>query len=196
MPEEENSQQTDVLSLEQKAAAERRSAEYKAAGRIGRGAVNVAADREQRRLTEYVDKRLFPTEAYAGLVPKEPAQVTDQDIQAALQSSFALALETAAQVAEAELPSSGLVREDTDSLRVIMEILRGGRSMAEDQLKRGDNTAILSETRKAIARRKGVRADELQLTDAQLLRQFERLYEVAGTRIGSALAALTAYSQR
>lgn len=84
---------------------------------LGRAVLDLAENREQQRLTPWLDSRLFPKEEFTHLRPKPEGQsVTQEDIDNAKRVSFGLTLEAAAQIVEVGLPRHGQIREDPESL--------------------------------------------------------------------------------
>ena len=175
---------------------QRKKEAYDGAARLGRNTVNLAKQRTEQRLTPFVDPHRLPREDIAKLDNKEQAEISEEDIQQALESSFAIILETAAQVAEVKLPS-GQVREDLESIVALGGNLKAGVKLAREL---GDETRqkeiILRETRKVLARRSNVSPESLQLTDEELQQRFDQMYGTALTRIGRSIEALRGYFGR
>jgi hypothetical protein len=83
--------------------------------RLGRGIFRLTADREEQRLTPYLDTKKFSKENLIALgerTGEEP--ITQEEVQKAKEASFGIALEAATQIAKVRLPRGGGIK-DTNS---------------------------------------------------------------------------------
>jgi hypothetical protein len=175
---------------------QRKKEAYDRATHLGRVTVNLAKDRATKRFMPFVDPQRLSGEDISHLGKKEKGEVSEEDIQAALESSFALVFESAAQIAEVRFPP-GQVREDLESLVALGNNVKAGVKLAREL---GDDTkqreVILRETRRVLAKRKNVPPESLQITDEELQKSFEEIYWKAINRIGRSIDSLRGYLGR
>lgn len=163
---------------------------------LGRAIIGLSVDREDQRLTPYIDSSLFPKDEMGFLQSKPEGQNIDQvDIDNATRVSFGLTLEAAAQIAEVQLPRHGQIREDPESLEQIMRMLKAGRNIGEDLLKNKPQV-IEDETKKVVARRLKVTPDKVQMNQEQLINWSEQQLGTAYARIGRGAQAISGYLGR
>lgn len=148
--------------------AENLKKDYLDASKLGREVVGVVRYREDQRLTPFTDPRRFSREDFRAVQPRSSdMNLTKEDITNARRGSFSLALETAVQVAEAELPRTGGVREELDPLEALARIVKKGYSVGVE-LSQEDRQGMMDVAKAAIARRARVTPDKITWDDKKI----------------------------
>lgn len=161
---------------------------------LGRGFFRLAASRQEQRLTAYLDTGKYPKDLLAkiGEVSKE-TDLTSKMMEEARQASFGIALESAAQISEVQLPRAGGMREDINSLGTLVASVRGGEKLGKELLDSKQIKLVADLARETMARRLGKPSAEIQMPDAQALAWAQEQFTKANARLGRGYEALKAY---
>lgn len=170
--------------------------QYEVDARLGRGILNITKDRENRRLTSFVDGTRFDqADVLAVRRRHQNEALTDIDVAEARRASAGIALEMATQINEVQLPRTAGVNEDLKSLEDMIQGIRLGSTSVKEYTK--DNPSILiQEARKVIARRQKISPEQVKLTDQQLIAYTQEQYEKAFRRLSKGAEALRGYFGR
>lgn len=168
---------------------------HEAASRLGRSFLAILKEREDGRLTPYVDLTKFDRTDMAAISNRRDGSISEPDVQEAKRGSLAIALETATQIAEVQLPRTSGVRENLGNLEDLTRMLRG-TAVGIQQLIRENPAMVAGEMRKVVARRLKVLPIQVRLTDQQLTTLAGEQYQKAFGRIFRASQAIAGYHGR
>lgn len=169
--------------------------QYEQAALLGRTILAITKRREDNRYTPLTNSQRFPNEDIAA-VKKQGDEVADENyVVEATRGSYALALEAATQIGEFRAPQGVGIREDTDSLNGLIQLIRAGGTLNQDLMTQ-DPSLVVSEMRKVIARRQKVTPDQVKQTDQELLAIADQQFKKAFRSLAQKAQALAGYHGR
>jgi len=170
--------------------------QYEQASILGRAILTTTQDREARRLTSFTQTEKFPKEDTSTTRKKpEGDLISEEDVTAAKRGSLALALEAAVQVNEFRPNVNAGIREDSDSLSRLIQIIKQGGTLNYDLIKQNPSL-VAAEMKKAISRRQKISPNQTELTDEQLTNLADQQFRNAFARLNKSAQALSGYLGR
>ena len=145
----------------------------------------------------YLDPQIFPAQDIEAVKPRagDTTPLAEGDIAKARKGAVALAIETAAQIAEAQAPRNPAVREELESLESVLSLVRRGNGFVI-QVEAQNPQDIVISAREALARRQKVPLEQIKLTDDELIKWSNDNFRLAGQRIGRSVNAIKEYLRR
>ena len=173
-----------------------RSKEFDTAVQIGRMVLKVARERTDNRYSmPYLDSQQFPQDAINAINTKPDGTVTEENVATAKQATVSLAIEAAAQIAEAQAPRGAGVREEISSLEGVLTLVKRGHGLLI-QTEAQNPQFVLQGSREAIARRQKVQPDQVKLSDDELKKWAEENFQRSGHRLTKSVQAVNDYLRR
>lgn len=169
--------------------------QYEQASALGRNFLTVTQDRETRRLTPFTQTGRFPKEDAVTIRKRSGGDlISEEDIAEAKRGSLAIALEAAVQVNEFRPSVNAGIREDSDSLTRLIQIIRQGGTLNYDLIKQNPSL-VATEMKKVISRRQKI-PDQAERTDKQLTDLADQQFRNAFGRLNKSAQALSGYLGR
>lgn len=128
--------------------------EFGDAAQTGKMILEIARERVDNRYSmPYLDPQRFsPQDIYAIRARPGNFPLTEEDLAEARKGAVSLAIEAAAQIAEAQVPRSARVREELGSLEKVFTLVKRGHGFVI-QVEAQNPPVVIQSSREAIARR-------------------------------------------
>lgn len=169
--------------------------QYEQVALLGRRILAITKQREDNRYTPLTNSQRFINEDIAAVKKQQSEVTSESDVAEATRGSYALALEAATQIGEFRAPPNMGIREDTDSLKGLIQVIRAGGTLNQDLIKQNPSL-VVTEMRKLIAIRQRVTPDKVQQTDEQLLALADQQFNKAFGSLNQKAQALAGYHGR
>lgn len=164
---------------------------------IGNRVLGVARERAENRYSmPYLDPQRFSSEDIDAIrLKSNDPPLSEEVVARARKGAVALAIEAAAQIAEAQVPRSSRVKEELESLEAVFTLVKSGHGFLI-QTEAQNPRAVIQSSREALARRQKIQPELVKLTDEELKKWSNDNFQRAGQRINRSLQAVRGYLGR